>query len=182
MMADDWTNLAEDLQETNTETKGDTGNITIMIGKIDCTKRSNRPICDHYEISSFPTLMYGNVIDLQVYHGRRTVDDWQRQVIDEQLKRPLCGVKTPEVCPTRTRSEISKWWNHGLGGLDQELKKKEDQIQKLEDDFDAEVDKLNEYMDAFEAKRRGANKEKRFIGSKVRLLKSILALKIEEEM
>ena len=184
MMAKDWTKLAEELMKNKTETKDNTSSnleYDILIGKIDCTKRRNRPICDHYGIDSFPTLMYGNVVDLQVYHGMRSVKDWKHEVINAQLSRPLCGVKTPEVCSARTQFEISKWRNLGIEVLDKELKKKEAQIRKLEDDFDLEVDKLNEQMDAFKAKRRSTNKEKQVIGSKLRLMKSILSLREREE-
>lgn len=168
-MAADWTTLAEEIHGSN--------NNTILIGKIDCTKRINRPICDHYEVKSFPTLLYGNVIDLNVYHGLRTVDDWKHQVIDEHLRKPVCGVKTPDICSPRTQAEISKWWNQGLEGLDQELQNKKAQIRKLEDDFDLKVDELNEQMEAVETKHKTAQKDKRTISSKVKLLKSILALK-----
>ena len=175
-MAGDWTKLAKEINGK----KNDTENDNILIGKIDCTKRSNRHICEHYEIKSFPTLMYGNVIDLNVYHGMRTVDDWMDQVIDEHLRKPVCGVKTPDTCSPSTQADISKWWNLGLEGLDQELRNKKAQIRKLEDDFDLKVDKLNEQMEAFVTKHKAAQKDKRAIGSKLKLMKSILALKEEK--
>ena len=173
-MAEDWSDLADDY--------GD--NDDIVIAKVDCTKNTklvnNRPLCEELGVKGFPTLLYGDVGDLKEHLGQREIGDL-RDVVEDHLTKPLCGVAHPELCGAQKKRQIEELTAGGLEAVDAKIKRAEDTLQSLETRKKETVDQLRKkYSEALRKK----NQEKQDLeeASNLALMKQILKMKeLEEE-
>ena len=165
MMADDWSNLADDFEDDD----------AILIGKIDCTKVINQQLCADYGVTGYPTLLYGDVSDLKEYNGQRELGD-MRDVVEEYLEEPICGVTRPDLCKPKQKKAIEDLVELGLEQLDQDIKEYEETVAKMEAEKDEFVKDLRKkYSD--EQKRKDFDKKVLEESSNIGLMKLVLQMK-----
>ena len=168
LMADDWSDFADEFEDDD----------DILIGKMDCTNAANKPICQDYGVKGYPTLMYGDVVDLQKYLGQRDLLDW-RDVVHDNLRKPLCGVGRPDLCSESKRKDIDDLFGKGLSGIDSEIQQVEEKLKAVDQKQDDFVEALQKQYHEGLAKKE-TDKQKLKEESNLKLLNTILALKTKD--
>lgn len=165
MMEEDWSLLAEENED----------NEDVLIGKVDCTKDKNKMLCQEYGVTGYPTLVYGDVIDLQDYQGGRELREL-RDVVEDKLDKPICGVANPHLCDDEQRKAIEDLVSMGLFRLDKEIKDHEETLASLEKKkTDAVTELRRKYSKEF--KRKEKVKKDLEESSNMDLMKQILKMK-----
>ena len=127
-----------------------------VIGEIDCTTEEGKPICQDNGISSFPTVKYGSIDNLEDYEGPRDFDSL-KAFADQHLK-PACGIYHMQLCDKATRQEIRRLKKLSLAELDQELDAKMEAYNEIEKKSQQFIEDLEEYYaKAKEMKEKGQN-------------------------
>lgn len=168
-MADDWSFLAEGFEDDE----------DVLIGKMDCTKDLNRPLCQELGATAFPTLLYGDVTQLKDYTGKRELRHL-RAVVEDHLDEPLCGVTHPELCPPKKQHKIQGLLAMGLPKVEEEIEEMEQQIEILSRQKDFHVDRLRKKYSAALTKKNDMKEE---IRNTSKMMETILKMKeLQEKM
>lgn len=114
---------------------------TQLIADIDCTA-GGKPLCDENSVRGYPTLKWGSPDDLQDYNGGRSFDDL-KSFATENLK-PLCSVKNLDLCDEDKNAQIQKFMDMDAETLKKAVAAEEKKIEDAEENFKAEVNKLQE--------------------------------------
>jgi Thioredoxin len=148
-MADDWEQLAAEYNNV--------GRSMILIGEIDCTNPNSKQLCKQFKVTAYPTLMYGDIIQLQEYKGSRNLDEL-RMVVQDHLSYQLCSVTYPHLCDFQKRQSIEELVYMGRSKLDKEIKRVEEMEQRFEKKRENMVAKLTKkYEKAIEKKKHDKN-------------------------
>jgi Thioredoxin len=166
-MAEDWSNLADDYEDYD----------DILIGKVDCTKDKNRPLCGEFGVTGYPTLLYGDVVNLKEYRGPRDLGDL-RDAVEEYLTEPLCGVSHPELCAPEMKQKIEEFIAMGEAKLDEKIEQLEKRMEYLEKQRVREVDKLRRTYSAALANKK---KDKEELGKEILEMKKILDMEVSKD-
>lgn len=165
MMSEDWAQLADESEDDE----------DILIGKVDCTKDINKLLCKDYGVTGYPTLLYGDVIDLQEYKGGRELGEL-RDVVEDHLEKPICGVANPQLCDEEQKQAIEDLISQGLEKLDKEIKDYEETVQSFEKKKDDAVAGLRKKYSK-ELKRKDQEKNDLEESSNMALMRQILQMK-----
>jgi Thioredoxin len=166
-MAEAWEQLAAEYN----------GKSKILIGEIDCTDPNSKKLCQQFKVDSYPTLMYGDIIQLQEYKGSRELDDL-RTVVQDYLPYQLCSVAYPHLCDIQKRQAIEDLLHMGRSKLEKEIERVEETQQMLDKKQDAIVAKLKKKYDNRVAKM---NQDKQSLEKELTQLRAYLKLKKENE-
>jgi len=127
LMAEEWSELSNEF----------VANKDILIGKMDCTKPANAQICkEDFGVTSYPTLLYGDISNLKVYPGLRELDEF-RKVVETHLLTPLCGVANPELCDPIMKQTIQELKAKGAKKLDAEIQEIETNLKTMDEKVNA---------------------------------------------
>lgn len=83
---------------------------TVIIGDVDCTTDENRPLCERYGVTGYPTIKYftgETAEDGDVYEGQRDFDALLA-FADDNLG-PSCSAATLEVCDEEQKAILNKY-------------------------------------------------------------------------
>lgn len=164
-MAPDWTKLSEEWS----------GNDVGLVAEVDCTTEG-KPLCDANGVRGFPTLKYGDPASLEDYQGARTYDDLAK-FAKENLK-PVCSVSKIDLCDDEKKKQIETYMAMSDADIDAKIEEEEAKATQAEEDFKAEVTKLQEtYQKLSEAKDAAVAAVK---SSGLGLLKSVKAAKAKQ--
>lgn len=130
-MASDWEKLADDYA----------GNPQAIVAEIDCTAEG-KPLCDANGVRGFPTIKYGDPANLEAYSGGRDLSSLTK-FAEENLK-PMCSPVNLDLCDDAKRKEIEKLQAMPPKELEEQITQKEAEVTAAEDNFKAEVQKLQE--------------------------------------
>ena len=61
---------------------------TLKVARVDCTSAEGRPMCKHFEVKGYPTILYFPVGQrtYHKYHGHRQLEDFKRWISEEGWK------------------------------------------------------------------------------------------------
>ncbi|CAB9521339.1 Protein disulfide isomerase [Seminavis robusta] len=163
-MAEDWALLADEVDDED----------DVLIGKIDCTKEHSRNLCLQFGVTSYPTLKYGDIINLQDYQGARDLDEFREVVEDDLMAGPLCSVSNPQLCEFSKRQSIEDLIHMGLPKLNQEIERVEKTTARLEGEKDKFVNNLRDKYSKGNAEKE---KNKKELQQGLDLMKACLVLK-----
>jgi hypothetical protein len=164
-MAPDWTKLSEEWD----------GNDVGLVAEVDCTTEG-KPLCDANGVRGFPTLKYGDPAALEDYQGARSYDELAK-FAKENLK-PVCSVAKIDLCDDEKKKQIETYMAMSDADIDTKIEEEEDKLTKAEEDFKAQVTKLQEtYQKLSEEKDAAIAAVK---GSGLGLLKSVKAAKAKK--
>lgn len=98
-MKPDWDDLGEKYENSK----------KILIGAVDCTAESSKPLCDRFEIQGFPTIKYFNPPDRagKNYEEGRSFKEL-RSFVKKKLK-PQCSLKYFSRCSPEQKEELTKY-------------------------------------------------------------------------
>jgi len=130
-MKPDWDRLMEEFKSSE----------TALIADVDCTAEGEE-LCQMVGVEGYPTLKYGDPDDLQDYDGGREYDDLL-EFAKENLG-PVCAVTSIENCDEDQKAKIEGFLALGLEKLEEKMKVINDGIQALDENFDKELEKLQE--------------------------------------
>lgn len=140
-MEDAWIELEEHFENSKSK----------LIAEVDCTAEQGMPICEEHGVSNFPTLLWGDVSNLQEYEGPRDFESLKK-FSDKHLK-PRCGPDNVQLCDKPTRQEIRRLKKLSLHDLDKEIAAKTEEYNKIEREF-------KKFVDGLESKHEEAKKKK----------------------
>merc|ERR1712032_1590049 len=130
-MAPDWEKLSVEWKD----------NEVGLVAEVDCTA-AGKPLCDANGVKGFPTIKYGDPLSLEDYTWGRNFEDLSK-FAQENLK-PMCSPSKIELCDEGKKVEIEKLMlmsDKNLKGL---IDAEEKKLDKAEDTFKEEVQKLQE--------------------------------------
>jgi thiol-disulfide isomerase/thioredoxin len=103
---------------------------TVLVSDVDCTA-DGRSLCQHIGINAYPSLRYGDPIDLQEYKGGRKL--WELKMFAGALV-PDCNPEHLHLCHNATRKaqmeEFMKLGKEELGTMVVDLEKKIEEDQE----------------------------------------------------
>jgi len=125
---------------------------TVIIGDVDCTVEKD--LCSKYGVRGYPTIKYftGSTDPLgDSYDGGRDYDALKK-FADENLG-PSCDSENKDLCDEDQLKKLEEIEALGAEKVAEVIKEKTAEIEAAEEDFKAEVEKLqNKYQDLVKAK------------------------------
>merc|ERR1712187_222162 len=112
-----------------------------IIAEVDCTA-SGKPLCDANGVKGFPTIKYGDPSSLEDYTGGRNFEDLSK-FAQENLK-PMCSPSKIDLCDEEKKVEIEKLKTMSDKNLKDLIDAEEKKLDRAEDTFKQEVQKLQE--------------------------------------
>lgn len=146
------------------------GHASTLVADVDCTAEG-KPICDANGVKGFPTLKYGDPSDLQDYKGGR--DYAALSKFATELK-PQCSPSNLDLCDDAKKAEITRL--QGLVGpeLDALIAAEDKKLVEAEENFKAEVQKLQEKYQSLMAEKEATDAA--VMASGLGLMKSVRAV------
>lgn len=139
-MAPDWEKLAGEWD----------GHEVGLVAEVDCTA-DGKPLCDANGVRGFPTLKYGDPTSLDDYQGGRDYDALAKFATDNL--KPICSPSNLDICDDDKKKQIEDLMAKSIEDLDAAIEEEEKKLTAAEDDFKAEVEKLQKkYQELMEEK------------------------------
>jgi len=161
-MAPDWEKLSGEWE----------GHEIGLIAEVDCTA-DGKELCNSNGVQGFPTLKYGDPSALEDYQGGRSYDDLSK-FAKENLK-PICSPAKLDLCDDDKKKEIEALMVSSDDDLKTMIAAEEKKLADAEEDFKAEVQKLQEkYQSLMKEKEDKAAAVK---AAGLGLMKSVAAFK-----
>jgi len=119
-----------------------------LVGRVDCESEGGNPICEEYDVTSFPAFMYGDPMSPEIYSGPTDYEALSA-FAKEHISKPICSVTTMEYCDETTIALIKEL--QGKSG--EELEKMEEavmkQIETEQEKFDKQLEVIQQQYEAF---------------------------------
>jgi len=125
------------------------GSATQLVADVDCTA-AGKPLCDEVGVRGYPTIKYGDPADLQDYQGGRDYDSLSS--FAKELK-PMCSPRNIDLCDDKKKAEIAKFQAMADDDLDNLIKEEEKKLEEAEEEFKAEVQKLQDKYTALNTEK-----------------------------
>jgi len=130
-MKPSWDRLMREFEESE----------TALVADVDCTA-DGKELCSRFGVKGYPTLKHGDPNNLEDYKGGRDYDDLLK--FAKENLGPSCGPDNMHLCDAEQKSKIEEIMALGLETLEADIKEIDDSIKAAEDNFEAEVKKLQE--------------------------------------
>jgi len=135
-MSDDWNKLADDFA----------GHPVALIGKVDCTSDEGQPICEDFDITGFPTLVYGDPMSAETYDGARDYESlsaWAK----EHISKPICSLYKTDHCNAEQQKMIQSLQAKTDEELEGIIAQVESKVKEKEIEFDGKVTVIQKQYD-----------------------------------
>jgi thioredoxin-like negative regulator of GroEL len=76
-----------------------------LVAEVNCDGVNSEMICDDFEISALPTILYGDIGNLKVYEGYRTYEAMSA-FAKEHISNLTCSIKHLESCSEEERERL----------------------------------------------------------------------------
>jgi thiol-disulfide isomerase/thioredoxin len=140
-MKADWEQLAE---EWDDHAYG-------LVAEVDCTDEDNGEFCRDQGVTGYPTLKYGDPLDLKEYNGGRSY----RALADfaaEHLVAP-CSPRYPDECDDQTLELFAKYMDMPVEQLDARIAALEKEHDEADEALEREVLRLKDMYDKLYAEK-----------------------------
>jgi soluble cytochrome b562 len=139
-MKPDWDKLMAEFESSDTQ----------LVADVDCTA-DGKSLCEANGIRGYPTLKWGDPAALEDYQGGRDFKTLKK-FAEEKLK-PMCSPANLDLCDDDKKAEIKKFMDMSDSDLETQIKEKEDEMAKAEEDFKTFVEGLQkEYQEGMKKK------------------------------
>uniref|UniRef100_A0A7S3QJF4 Thioredoxin domain-containing protein n=1 Tax=Chaetoceros debilis TaxID=122233 RepID=A0A7S3QJF4_9STRA len=162
-MADDWEKLGE-VMESNPD---------LVIGEVDCTAEG-ADLCSRHGVEGFPTLKYGDAEALSDYDGGRDYESLEK--FAQSGIKVTCSPKNIDLCTEEQKGLIDTFIEMSLNDLLDKIDEIDGSTEKVESEFEKEVEGLQSHYEAMEAKS-SAEKKKAKDDADYGSIKQVLAAK-----
>jgi protein-disulfide isomerase-like protein with CxxC motif len=115
------------------------GHATALVADVDCTA-DGKDLCGNMGIQGYPTLKYGDPSDLQDYKGGRDFESLK--TFAENNLKPMCSPSNIDLCDDAKKAQIEKYQGMDADALGTAIEAEEKKLKDAEDNFKAEVQKL----------------------------------------
>jgi len=115
------------------------GHATALVADVDCTA-DGKDLCGTMGIQGYPTLKYGDPSDLQDYKGGRDFESLKK--FAENNLKPMCSPSNIDLCDDAKKAQIEKYQGMDADALGTAIEAEEKKLKDAEDNFKAEVQKL----------------------------------------
>jgi hypothetical protein len=141
-MKKDWEMLMEEFKDSNDE----------LVAEIDCTSEGGRSLCQAHGIDRYPTLKWGDPLNLNDYTGSRNFNSL-KIFADEHLK-PMCSPSNIDLCDEEMKAKITKFIGMADNDLETLIQQKEDEMKEIEKVFKTFVEGLQDQFQNAVKKRQ----------------------------
>jgi hypothetical protein len=111
---------------------------TALIADVDCTVHQD--LCGTHGVEGYPTIKYGDPNNMEDYQGGRDLEDLQ--TFAKENLGPSCGPNNLDLCDEEAKKTISDAQALSDADLDAKIKEKEGDLEKADETFKSEVEKL----------------------------------------
>lgn len=126
---------------------------TALVADVDCTA-GGKKLCSKVGVKGYPTLKYGDPNNLEEYEGGRDYD--ALSTFAKENLGPVCGPSNMDLCDDEQKEKIELLIAKGLEQLNSEIEELDASIAFAEENFKAEVDKLQEAYEQLEKEKEDA--------------------------
>lgn len=124
-----------------------------LIGDVDCTAAESEALCKTYGVKGFPTVMYGDVNNLQEYQGGRDIDSLREHAKTKLV--PSCSPKNIDLCDDESKLIIEGFMSMPVHVLDGEISTLQDGLTAADTEFETGVKALQaKYEELQETQKR----------------------------
>jgi thioredoxin-like negative regulator of GroEL len=81
-----------------------------LVAQVDCEGIGSQKICDDFEIAALPTILYGDITNLEVYDGDLTYTAMSA-FAKEHISHPSCSMKHMDYCSEENRQRLVELQN-----------------------------------------------------------------------
>lgn len=163
-MKPDWDKLINEFKDSS----------TVLIADVDCTA-GGKSKCDEVGVRGYPTIKYGDPSDLQDYSGGRKYAELKK--FAEEMG-PLCSPANIDLCDDAKKKQIEEFIALGEEKREELIKEKDAVAAKLEEDFKAISDGIEQkYKEESEKKDKAVEA---IMTSGLGLLKAVHAFAKQE--
>merc|ERR1719399_391342 len=145
---------------------------TALVADVDCTA-DGKPLCDANGVQGFPTIKWGDPTALEDYEGGRDFEELET-FAKENLK-PLCSPANIDLCDDDKKKQINELMALDAKTLDAKIEEGEKALKEAEENFDAEVQKLQDRYEGLEKEKK--EKQDAIKASGLGLMKAVVASK-----
>merc|ERR1719420_2584964 len=145
---------------------------TSLIADVDCTA-AGKPLCDSNDVRGFPTIKWGDPSSLEDYQGGRDYDALKK-FAKESLK-PICSPSNIDLCDDAKKKEINELEALDMPALEAKVEEKKKLIKDAEENFEAELKKLQDTYQKLQDEKDNTIKEVKASG--LGLMSAVLANK-----
>jgi thioredoxin-like negative regulator of GroEL len=128
-MAPAWEQLASDYEKST---------IT-LIAQVDCTEEED--LCANFEVQGFPTLLWGDVSDLNDYSGPRDYESF-KEFSELHLTTEICNIHNLEACSQEEKNVIAELKKKSTIELDEIMQEFETETEEADALFQAEAERI----------------------------------------
>jgi protein disulfide-isomerase-like protein len=143
---------------------------TALVAHVDCTA-GGKPLCDNNGVRGFPTLKYGDPMNLEDYEGKRDFE--ALETFSKENLKPSCGPTNMDLCDDEAKAEIEALQALSTEELDAKIAEKTAELEEAEKNFKDEVDKLQKKYESLSKAKDAAIEAVKSSG--LGLMKSVAA-------
>jgi len=148
------------------------GHASALVADVDCTS-AGKPLCDSNGVRGFPTIKYGDPNNMEDYKGGRDFNALKK-FADANLK-PTCSPKNIDLCDATQKKAIEDLQALSASELSDKIKAEEKKLSDAEENFKAEVGKLQKRYEQLQKEKEEAQQAVKDAG--LGLMKSVQAAK-----
>lgn len=135
-MAPAWEKLADDFKSHD----------IALVAEVDCDSPGSENVCDEFDVTSFPSLYWGDVSSPEQYEGEMDYETLSA-FAKEHITKPACTVKNLGHCTEEEQALIRKLQSKEESELEEIEFNAEKELMRLQASFDEELEKLSEKYD-----------------------------------
>lgn len=106
-----------------------------IVGDVDCTA-DGKDLCEKQQVRGYPTIKYGDPLDLKDYSGSRDFD--ALKAFAETELGPMCGPAHVDLCDEATQKKLTHLLSIDVNQLAIDLKQEETKVQEAVAKFNRE--------------------------------------------
>ncbi|CAJ1959072.1 unnamed protein product [Cylindrotheca closterium] len=151
-----------------------------LVMEVDCTSEDGeQEICEFFGVESFPTILYGSSLDLQIYDGGRTYEELS-EFAKENLV-PTCSVKNPDLCDDDVKESMEEYFSKTTTALEIYIQQQEAKLNEIEEEYLEELEKLQEKFNELKQERDEEMAAIRNSKTGLKIMLSVLSAKTTDE-
>lgn len=106
-----------------------------IVADVDCTA-DGKDLCEKQQVAGYPSIKYGDPLDLKDYSGGRDFD--ALKAFAEKELGPVCGPAHVDLCDEATQKQLTRLIGTDLDQLAIDLKQEETKVQEAVAKFNRE--------------------------------------------
>ena len=81
-----------------------------LVAEVNCDGVNSEMICDDFEITALPTILYGDIDNLKVYKGDHSYEAMSA-FANEHISKPSCSIRRLDYCGEEERQRLVELQN-----------------------------------------------------------------------